>query len=370
MEVGVHSLVESYDNHVPIHTGTLITPHHTRHRALNPHTGQHLRAQLPRLLLPRIDRHQPTILQPHRHQILPPIDLELPRETASRGAQITEPHLPIRRHIEGRERVRRHLGHVLRIRVRDREERGVAVTHEELLPAADDGDFRGRVVGEDGGFVVRAVGLQARDLAEGEPRVQRLVRDRVAGDRVGELGDEEEVVRLLAIGPVVQRPEHAVARSRARSYGDGGFFGDLEGGVVDVEHAHEIGAQIGDQEIFVRGVEDDLVRMWCCLPRGVGPGLRLREVEGLGQREGGCVRLDGVGSEAEGVVRDGEQLLRCGVVARSVQCGVYRRGGRDGRLDFGELAGVGGDFEGDEGAIGVDDAFVEAEEVLVDGVDG
>ena len=69
-------------------------------------------------------------------------------------------------------------------------------------------------------------------------------------------------------------------------------------------------------------------------------------------------------------MRDGEQLLRGAVVARRVQGRVHGRGGRHGRVDLGELAGIGGDFEGDEGAVGVDDAFVDAEEVLVDGVEG
>ena len=69
-------------------------------------------------------------------------------------------------------------------------------------------------------------------------------------------------------------------------------------------------------------------------------------------------------------MRDGEELLRCAVVGWSVQDGVHGRGGCDGRVDLGELAGVGGDFEGDEGAVGVDDAFVDAEEVLVDAIDG
>ena len=176
-------------------------------------------------------------------------------------------------------------------------------------------------------------------------------------------------MRLAAIGAVMHGLEHAVARPGARYHWNRRLLRDLERKGVDMEHAHEIRAQIGHHEVLIRGIEDHLVRMWGCLPRSVGPRLRLREVEGLRQGEGSGVRLHGVGREAEGVVRDREQLLRCAVVARSVQCGIYRCGGRDRRVDLGELAAVRGDFEGDEGAVGVDDALVDAEEVLVDGVD-
>ena len=172
-------------------------------------------------------------------------------------------------------------------------ERRVAVTDDQFA-VADERDLGRGVAGEDGLGVV-PVRLHARAREEFEPGVEGLVVHVVAGDGVGELGHEEEVVLRPAGGAVVDGLEDAVAGPGAGRDGDGGAGGEGEGGGVDVEDAHEVGAEVREEEEFLRGVEDHLVGMWGGLSCGVGPGFGLGEVEALGEGEVCGVRVDGVG---------------------------------------------------------------------------
>lgn len=80
--------------------------------------------------------------------------------------------------------------------------------------------------------------------------------------------------------------EGAVAGAGSRWYGHGGPFADGEAASVEVEDPQEVGAQIGDDEVFAEGVEEDLVRMRGLLAVGARAGCGLGEVEGLVERQG------------------------------------------------------------------------------------
>lgn len=105
--------------------------------------------------------------------------------------------------------------------------------------------------------------------------------------------------------------EDAVAGSRALGDVDGWAFGEFEGDGVDVVDAYQVGAEIGNDQILIRGIEDDLMGMWVGL-------LFFRtwrahaEVEVLGQDELSCERVDGVGGESVGVMGDSQQLCPIG----------------------------------------------------------
>ena len=146
-------------------------------------------------------------------------------------------------------------------------------------------------------------------------------------------------------------------------YGDGGTFCEGEGGGVDVEDADYVGPEVGDEEVLVRGIETHLMGVRCRL---LGLGTRFAcEVEVLDLYEGAVGRVEFPRRQCPGVVRDRHQL-------RAVKAGV------DGRVDGSDRDDLMFDrreapfcayAEGVERAVAVDDAFVEAVEVLVLDVD-
>ena len=81
------------------------------------------------------------------------------------------------------------------------------------------------------------------------------------------------------------RPEPSVAWPGARRYRDIGARSDGQSCWIDVEHADQIRAEIWYEEVAVERVDDDLMRMWCCLSCCVGTWLELCEVERLTEGE-------------------------------------------------------------------------------------
>lgn len=228
----------------------LLPPNHIRDRPQPLEISQHILAHLPRHLTPLVNNDPSTILQSHRHQTPLFILTKMPRECSSRRRQLPERHPPVNTDAELRHRVGWDPRHVLGIRVRDVEERGVAVRHQQALAVLRDGDLGGGIACEDGG-VAGPVGAAVRDGREGEPPVLGQVADAVARQGVGELGDEVVERQGQGAETAVLDREGAVAGAGAGGYGDGGAGGEEKGGWVDVEDAEEVAAEVGDQEVAV-----------------------------------------------------------------------------------------------------------------------
>lgn len=111
------------------------------------------------------------------------------------------------------------------------------------------------------------------DLLKLEPSVG--VRDDVADDGVGELVDDVKVRRV-----VVADGKGDVARAAAGGEGERLDGADGEVAVTDGVDADEVGAQVRDEDVGARGVQDGVVRMGSFLPIRVGAGA-VELVDGL-----------------------------------------------------------------------------------------
>lgn len=161
--------------------------------------------------------------------------------------------------------------------------------------------------------------------------------------------------------------EDAVAGAGAGFDGYGGTFGEAEGFGIDVVDADEVGAEVGDDEVFAGWVDEDLMRVGRRLSFSYRARLRQGVVDGFEwcERSGGGV--DGVRGEGVGVVSDCQQL---GAIDAGIDGRVDRSDRDDGVLNKFERSGVVvADLEGGDGAVGASEVFVEAEEITLLEVD-
>lgn len=331
------------------------------------------------------NRHALTSLHTHGHHI--PIGMQRKRsreQTPRRRQRLRRNQLRLIRirrtgcqfrQGESRQGIRDDGGGILGIRVLDvTEESGVAVGDDELRGAGfqvGEADFGGGVAGGDDGVEVGAgaVGPDGfADRGEGEAAVVGEVGHVEGEDHGGDFGQEVEVGFAPLVGGARGEVEDAVAGARARGDGDGGAFGDLEGGGVDVVDADEVGAEIGDDQVLLRGVDDDLMRVGSRL-LGFRTGLAHGEIEVLRQGEFRCLRVDGISGESVGVMCDGQQLCPVGTI---IEGRVDRGCGDDGVGDLFEGASgfLVSDLKGsNRGVDGGGEVLVEAEEIAVLEVD-
>lgn len=92
------------------------------------------------------------------------------------------------------------------------------------------------------------MGAAQEDLGEVQGVVV-VVSDLEAGDGVGQLAGEVEVGRA-----VVGHEEHAVTGSTAGDGGEGLQLGEAEPALVDRVQAHDVRAQVRDEEVLPGGV--------------------------------------------------------------------------------------------------------------------
>lgn len=135
--------------------------------------------------------------------------------------------------------------------------------------------------------------IDGKQLGEGQ---LTLIIDLVPCDGVGQLGYEIHVSRIVG------DQEGGMSGTRTGSGHEGVYNGPGETVLVDLENPHKVRAQVWDDDVLSRGVEDSLVRVRSILTIRVGT--RLCEGEGLildrcqcsrvGYREGAEARTGAV----------------------------------------------------------------------------
>ena len=121
------------------------------------------------------------------------------------------------------------------------------------------------------------------NLLEADPA--RSVGDRICSHRARNLGAEVE--DILAADGV--KAEGAVAGARAFRDGEWGKGREGRCGAVDRVNAHEVGAEVGDQQILPTRIEDGFV--W--VRRVLAAGHCAWGVEGVGEELGLCQMAGG-----------------------------------------------------------------------------
>ena len=147
-------------------------------------------------------------------------------------------------------------------------------------------DLRRRNVGRQRAAV--AMRVRDEDLVEAQAAVAP-VRHVVDGDGVGQLADE--VHERLA----PRREEGDVPRPAADRGYEGRRGGEGQGLLADVPDADEVGAEVRDDQVVARRIEDGLVRVRGFLPGGI-LALGRVVVEELGVDLGRLGAGEGVGA--------------------------------------------------------------------------
>lgn len=106
------------------------------------------------------------------------------------------------------------------------------------------------------------------------------IPDLVPGDGVGQLRDHVQERRGAPLRP------RDVPRPAPRRGDEAVQLGGGQASVVgEAEDAHEVGAEVGDEDEGARGVENDLVRVRGFLATGVGTGSGELKAKGLEESE-------------------------------------------------------------------------------------